>query len=409
MRSHIIKTIFKKELKEVLRDKRMIYLIILLPFFLYPVLFTIIGAVGASQGEKMAAETVRLLVNPEAEGTPVLEAVRKLPNLDIRVQPFDSTMVDTMDTTIGLLVAPDFAAKLDSNESALVQVMADESKDVLSMRARSIKAAVEQVNQQLLAQRLLSVKLNNQFIKPVQLETVDLATEDAIAGKIMASFLPMIILLFIFIGCVYISIDITAGEKERRTLQSLFTSPATTREIIAGKFGAVVTVGIVSAFMNVASLVVAILIQVKLLGGNVGFFSLSISTEGWLWIGLLILLSTVFLAGLTLAVVLLANSYKEAQSYVSPLMMLVLIPTMISQMPGMELNASTALIPMLNIALSIGAILKGTFSAGLVGLVALMALLYAILALYLASLTFGNESVITGEKVSMKKLFARRG
>ncbi|HMQ63596.1 MAG TPA: ABC transporter permease [Flavilitoribacter sp.] len=408
MRADIIKTIYRKELKEVLRDKRMIYLVILLPFFLYPVLFTIIGKVGASQSEKMAAETVTLLANPEAEGTPVLEAVRKVPGLEVKVRSFDRAELDTLDQTMGLIVAPDFRSKLDSNESASVQLLVNESKDVLDMRANAVRAVVNQVNEQLLNQRLTSVQLDEKFIKPIELESVDLASKEAKAGKILASFLPMIILLFIFIGCVYISIDITAGEKERRTLQTLFTTPATTREIIAGKFGAVMTVGVVSAFMNVASLVVAILIQVKLLGGNIGFFSLSIDPQGWMWIGILILLSTIFLAGLTLAVVLLANSYKEAQSYVSPMMMLVLIPTMISQMPGMELTSSTALVPMLNIALSIGAILKGTFSPALVGLVALMALLYAALALYLASLTFGNENVITGEKVSMKKLLARK-
>ncbi len=408
MRAEIIKTIYRKELKEVLRDKRMIYLVILLPFFLYPVLFTIIGKVGASQSEKMASETVTLLVNPEAEGTPVLEAVRKLPNMNIQVRAFDRAELDTMSQAMGLIVAPDFRTKLDSNGSAAIQVLVNESKDVLDIRSRAVKGVIDQVNQQLLTQRLNSVQLDEKFITPLEVESVDLASKEAKAGKILGSFLPMIILLFIFIGCVYISIDITAGEKERRTLQTLFTTPATTREIIAGKFGAVMTVGVVSAFMNVASLVVAILIQVKLLGGDVGFFSLSIATEGWVWLGLLILLSTIFLAGLTLAVVLLANSYKEAQSYVSPMMMLVLIPTMISQMPGMELTSSTALVPMLNIALSIGAILKGTFSPALVGLVALMALLYAVLALFLASLTFGNENVITGEKVSMKKLLAKK-
>lgn len=408
MRAEIIKTIYRKELKEVLRDKRMIYLVILLPFFLYPVLFTIIGKVGASQSEKMASETVTLLVNPEAEGTPVLEAVRKLPNMNIQVRAFDRAELDTMSQAMGLIVAPDFRTKLDSNGSAAIQVLVNESKDVLDIRSRAVKGVIDQVNQQLLTQRLNSIQLDEKFITPLVVESVDLASKEAKAGKILGSFLPMIILLFIFIGCVYISIDITAGEKERRTLQTLFTTPATTREIIAGKFGAVMTVGVVSAFMNVASLVVAILIQVKLLGGDVGFFSLSIATEGWVWLGLLILLSTIFLAGLTLAVVLLANSYKEAQSYVSPMMMLVLIPTMISQMPGMELTSSTALVPMLNIALSIGAILKGTFSPALVGLVALMALLYAVLALFLASLTFGNENVITGEKVSMKKLLAKK-
>ena len=69
MRRHIIATIFGKEIKEVLRDKRMLYLIILLPFFLYPVLFTLIGGVGASQQEKLLNQEIAVWVSPAAEGT----------------------------------------------------------------------------------------------------------------------------------------------------------------------------------------------------------------------------------------------------------------------------------------------------------------------------------------------------
>ena len=75
MRKNIITTIFKKEIKEVLRDKRMIYLIILLPFFTYPVLFTLIGKVGQSQQVKMAEEKVTLLVNPEAGDAPIVKSL----------------------------------------------------------------------------------------------------------------------------------------------------------------------------------------------------------------------------------------------------------------------------------------------------------------------------------------------
>jgi sodium transport system permease protein len=219
--------------------------------------------------------------------------------------------------------------------------------------------------------------------------------------------MPMLLLLFIFVGCIYIAIDITAGEKERRTLQTLFTAPLHVSEIIAGKFFAVSAVGIVSATMNLLSLVVAIMLQARLMGGNLNQFSLSVSIEGWLWLAVLVLLSTVFLASLSLAVCLLANSYKESQSYVSPLMMLVLIPSMMSQMPGMELNASTALIPILNICLAIGAVFKGTLVIKWMALVVLFALIYAFLGLYLASRTFGNESIITGEKVNWKAMLRK--
>ena len=408
MRTNIINTIYKKELREVLRDKRTLFLIILLPFFLYPVLFYVMGAVGQSQNEKMSQETVTVLLNPAAENTPVYEMLKQLPYLDVRLEAFDEARVDTMKNAIGVAVADGFNTQLQNGASTTVTLYADESRDLIETRVRTLKKSIEQLNQQLLSQRLSEAELSQDFIAPIRLEEKDLSSVEEKIGKAIGGFLPFILLLFIFTGSIYIAIDITAGEKERRTLQTLFTAPLLVREIIAGKFLAVLTVGLVSAAMNVLSLIVALNIQVQLLGeGSIGLLQLSVAPAGWIWIALILIFATVFIAALSLSVVLLANSYKEAQSYVSPLMILIIIPAVLGGMPGMELTTSTALVPLLNISLAIAEVLKGTVNHGLLAMVTAFAALYGLLALYLASLIFGNESVITGEKVSFVQLFKR--
>jgi sodium transport system permease protein len=407
MRSNIILTIFGKEIKEVLRDKRMLYLVILLPFFLYPVLFTLIGKVGADQQDKLSSQKVTVLINPEGQGTPVFDLLKADTTLELKTAAFDRAAIDTAKNTIGVWVAPDYAQQIAASGSAKVTIYVDESKDVLSLRKEVIAARLQALNQQILGERLRQAQLSESLIQPLAVETENVATKEQLVGKVMGGFLPMIILMFIFVGCVYIAIDITAGEKERRTLQTLYSTTASKGEIIAGKFLAVASVGIVSAAMNILSLLVAMQIQVSLMSENANSLSFSVSPQGWLWLVVLVLLSTVFLGALCLAVVLLANSYKEAQSYVSPMMMLILIPAMLSQMPGMELNASTALIPMLNISLAMGAVVKGAIDPGLMAMVVGMALLYALVALWLASRSFGNESVITGEKVNFRQLLGK--
>lgn len=407
MRSHIVSTIFKKEIKEVLRDKRMLYLIILLPFFLYPILFALIGGVGANQQEKIARKEVTVLLEPSAEQTPIYPMLQQDTNLDVRLESFTREHLDTLKNTIGIAVPADFNERLQAQKAAEVTILADQSKDALSYRARVIRRQIEALSGQLLNQRLADAGLDAEFASPLAVKSVDLTPEEKQGGRFMASILPMMILLFIFIGCIYIAIDITAGEKERRTLQTLFTTPVNTREIIAGKFLAVASVGIVSAAMNLLSLLLAIKIQAYLLDEEVNTFALSLEPSAWAWLAMLVLLSTLFLGALSLAVVLLANSYKEAQSYVSPLMMLVLIPAMLASMPGMELTMQTALVPMLNVALAIAGLFKGDIDPSMLGMVAGISLVYGILALYLASLTFGNENVITGEKVDWKTLLKR--
>lgn len=410
MRSHIIGTIFRKEIKEVIRDKRMLFLVILMPFFLYPVLFTLIGFVGKSQGEKMNNEEVTVLLNPQAQQSPIYDLLKANKNLNIQLKDFEQSALDTMTNTIGVTVAEGFQNSLDSNGSANVTIFYDASKDLLEGRVDEIKAQIERLGESLLLARLQAKELPQGFVKPIDLKEQNIAPTERVVGKIMGRFLPMMLLLFIFTGCIYIAIDITAGEKERRTLQTLFTAPLKVSEIIAGKFLATYIVGLLSATMNVLSLLLAMYIQVQLLSdGQAGqAFTLPISGPGWAWMALIIVLATAFMAAISIAVVLLANSYKEAQSYVSPLMMIIIIPAVMSQMPGMELTSTTAMIPMMNISLAIGAIFQGIFNVTHIMMVVFFALLYAALALYIASLTFGNENVVTGEKVKFSALFSKK-
>jgi sodium transport system permease protein len=411
MRTNLVKTIYLKEMREVLRDKRMLFLVILMPFFLYPVLFFIIGKAGAGQQEKMVTEKVTVLLNPEAGDTPVYQLLKEDTSLALNVLllDFDKAMIDTMKNAIGIVVDDSFTQAMEEKGTAPVTIIANMSDDLIESRSKRISGKLQELNQQILVGRLQEARLEPGFAQPIAIKQEDTSSVGQKVGKAVGGFLPMILLLFIFTGSIYIAIDITAGEKERRTLQTLFTAPVKVREIIAGKFLAVSTVGVVSAAMNITSLVLAIVMQVKLMGASsFGSFSFDIPALGWVLCLLIILFSTVFIAALSLGVVLLANSYKEAQSYVSPLMILILIPSFVAQMPGMELTATTALIPVANIALALASIFKGALDLGLLALVAFFAVLYAAIALFIASLTFGNENVVTGEKVELKAIFSGR-
>jgi sodium transport system permease protein len=405
MRTQIVNTIFKKEIKEVLRDKRMLYLLILLPFFLYPVLFTLIGGVGASQQEKLMQQEITVLLDPAVKDSELAAVLSRQEHLKLSYGAFTAEDVKNSEHTIGLVVPANYEQSILDGQSVALDFLVDESKDVLKIRSSIIKQQIEAYNQQLLQKRLAAKELSADFVQPLLVSTTDLSPMES-GNRMMTLFLPMMLLLFIFIGCIYIAIDITAGEKERRTLQTLFTTPTHTREIIAGKFLAVASIGIVSAAMNIFSLIVAMRIQSYLLGKDNGM-GLTLAPDAWAWLLVLMLLSALFMAALCLAVILLANTYKEAQSYVSPLMMLVLIPAIMASMPGVELSYQTALIPVFNVALAIVALLKGSYDPAMLGVVAIVSLAFGAFALYLASLTFGNENVITGEKVGWKDLLKK--
>lgn len=414
MRLPIISSIYKKEILEVLRDKKMLYLVILMPFFLYPVLFTLMGKVGASTRDKINTEKVAVTINPEAEGSTLAKMLAADTTLNLTFATKTTAELDSMrgKSLAILLPAESDVQRLTADSLAVqtIKIYGDDTEDVVGSRRRRIEGMLGAYGQQITNQRLTDRGLNPSFVSPIVIEQQDTASERAASGRLMGTIIPVMLLLFIFIGCIYIAIDTTAGEKERRTLQTIYTTPVSTNEIISGKFLAVASVGLVSAFANLGSLLLSMKIQASMMGAGdaASPFSLTLGGADLLWIVILVILATIFLAAISMAVVLLANSYKEAQGYVTPLMMGVLVPAMMASMPGMELNMSTAMIPMFNICLAMSDIFAGTYSISMIGLVAVFALLYGLAGLWLAGRTFGNESVVTGEKVDWKNIFSGR-
>ncbi len=398
----MILTIFKKEMREILRDKRMLFLVILMPFFIYPLVFLLMGKVGAGQEEKIQREKITLFVSGLPESHELLTLLSADSSLLLQARAFDKVMLDSLPEAMGLEVPADFDEKIKSGQTAHAILYVDESDYVLNARKKNVQAMLSAYSDQLLSGRLASQSLSPAFVEPVKLQVNDISSRDDKLGRLLGTILPSLLLLLIFTGCIYIAIDITAGEKERRTLQTLYVTTASENAIIAGKFLAVASVGLSSAFMNVLSLLLGMQLQMGELGENPGWMSFSISGVSWLGLLLLIVLSTAFLAAISMVVSVLANSYKEAQSYITPLMMLVLLPIMVSQMPGLELSTKTAMIPMLNISLAMGSLLRSDYSYTMVALVLFMLLVYILLALWFAGRVFSNENIVTGAKWSWK-------
>ncbi len=398
----MILTIFKKEMREILRDKRMLFLVILMPFFIYPVLFLLMGKVGAGQEEKLQKEKISLFVSGLPDSHELLRLLSADSSLVLQLRAFDEVILDSLPESMGLEIPADFDEKISAGLTASPVLYVDESDYLLSARKENVQALLQAYSNQLLSGRLAAQSLSPAFVEPVSLQVRDISSRDDKLGRLLGTILPSLLLLLIFTGCIYIAIDITAGEKERKTLQTLYVTTASENAIIAGKFLAVASVGLSSAFMNVLSLLLGLQLQMSELEANAELLSFSVSAASWLGLVLLIVLSTAFLAAISMVVAVLANSYKEAQSYITPLMMLVLLPIMVSQMPGLELSTKTALIPMLNISLAMGSLLASDVSYTLVGLVLAMLVVYILLALWFAGRVFSNENIVTGGKWSWK-------
>ena len=176
----------------------------------------------------------------------------------------------------------------------------------------------------------------------------------------------------------YPAVDLTAGEKERGTLQTLLTAPVSSLTLVVGKFGAVLVLSVLSGLANLASVaLVAVSIPVPEAFANDVSFAIAPLNAALIFI-CMILLGMMF-GGVMMAVAVTAKGFKDAQNFLTPLYLLCVFPLVLSGVPGITLSLATAAVPVLNIALAMTALLLGDMHTGLLSVVIVSTLVWTAL------------------------------
>lgn len=391
-----ILTIIKKEFLDTLRDRRTLITMIILPLVLFPAIFGISISVQKSVSEKAREKELNVgLIVDGNQGADLISAIETAPNLnlirDIALE--DTTRLirnDSLDMIVR--VAADFDSALAKFESGTVMLYYLGTDDN-EIRDR-IKAPIEGYERTILGQRMQALNISNETVDPIDIDmSHDLATTQEQIGKLAGGFLPYIFVIFSFLGCMYPAIDLFTGEKERGTMETLFTLPVNRLEILIGKMVVVATSGLLSALIGIFGLLMSLnfldipeMLKEPLLDmAQPGTITLLI---------LMILPLAVFFAGILVPITTYAKTFKEAQSMVTPLNIGVIVPAAIGLMPGIELNFGTALIPILNVALAAKEMLAGTVDYGLLAVVFISLVTLATIAVVLSVRMFGKESNI---------------
>src|SRR5690606_5732477 len=213
------------------------------------------------------------------------------------------------------------------------------------------------------------------------------------SGVSLLSVLPLILILMTITGAVYPAIDLTAGERERGTLEILVAAPVPRLGLLLAKYVSVLTVALLTATVNLATMSATILLSG--LGGELfGQRGLSLGVILEIF-GLLVLFAALFSAVLLL-LSSFARSFKEAQAYLIPLMLLALGPGLLSLTPGLELRGFLAVAPLVNVVLLGRDLLEQNAQAPLAAVVVASNFLYAGAAIAAAARVFGSEDVLFG-------------
>jgi sodium transport system permease protein len=388
--------IFRKELIDTLRDRRTLVSMILIPLLLFPLLIGISSRVMTSQIRKAQEKTLNIAVIAQGNAGEFLELLRAQKNIRlVENLSLDSarSLIDKDSLDACFKFSPDFDKQVAVMKSGDVTMYYKSTEQRAIEKERSANL-LKQFEQKLRTRRLEFLKIDESVMKVVNLRQENIASaKEKIAG-VIGGFLPYLFIIFCFMGSMYPAIDLAAGEKERGTLETLLTSPVSRMEILLGKFGVVVLTGILTAAISIIGLYIGIIqtreIPPELLSTILGILEF----KSIVMLLSLLLPLTVFFAGVLLSLSFFARSYKEAQSIISPMTIVIIVPAFVGLMPGMSLNIVTACIPILNVSLATKAIIGDTASPLLLLEVYVSLIALAGLALFLCSRVFENETTI---------------
>ena len=397
-----ILTVYFKELKDSLRDRRTVISMIVVPTLIMPVLIFGIGKVASGVFNKAKSEVARIMVIG-ADGSPeIVAALEKSERLQI--VPFTENWKELVaEKKIRAVVSIPKNYLSGPDDSAPVMMYSYEGELKSRLAVREIEKLLTSFRESMVQDELKQRGLPASLIEPFVIEWENVAPPEKVGGNQLGGMVPYLIIILCFTGAMYPAMDLTAGEKERGTMETLLCSPVARVNIVLGKFLMVLTGSLGSMLLALLSMGLSFFVIGNVMDGSATAATAAnaapgmmptIDPLGALGVLAMVLPVAVLFSAVIFTVALFAKSYKEAQSYVAPLIFVVLMPAMVGILPGIELNATLAMVPILNLSLVCKEMLSGVWHWGYIAIIFGSTCIYAAAALGLAVQMFKRESVI---------------
>ena len=389
-------TIAKKELTDITRDRRTIIMMIVLPFVLIPGLFGVVYTIQSQQAEKATEQQMKVSFFGQEYAPELYQAFADLDKVII----LDQIPADSVDSYIqneyldaAIYVNREYQESIDQNKQApiIIKFKGTDSFGITRDRIKSLLTAQEN---KIITKRMNQLNLKPDIVKAYQIEYKDIASTQEKLGKFVGGFLPYFFIIFGFMGAMYPALDLGAGEKERGTLETILSSPATRLDVVLGKFLVVMLAAITTAFIALGGMYLGIQTFPDIEPWVLEVVNVILSAKTVILMMSLIIPISAFFSALLLGLSIYAKSFKEAQSIVGPLNIAIIFPALIGTLPGIELNAVTSLIPILNVSLASKDIIAGTINPWYMVEVYLSLIVFAGLAIVWCVNWFNRESTI---------------
>lgn len=333
--------VFLKECRDNLRDRRTLMSVLLFGPLFGPILFAIFMGSAISMGADEQEEALAVPVKG-AEHAPELIAFLKENRLEIETFDGDdpADAVRERDEDFVLEIGSDYGEALREGRPAPLRFYADRSRQRLSGKISRVKNTIDGWDRQLTQLRLMARGIDGRVIRPIQLEEVDVSTPET-RGQMIAAMLPYFILLTVLMGGFYLAIDTTAGERERGSLEPLLSTAAHRGEILAGKLLATAVFSLLALMIVISAFSVALrFVPMESVG-----MSLSLDVVTAVSIFLTVAPFALLGSAVMCLVASFTKSYKEAQTWLSVVMIVPLAPMIVHFVRPFEATVGMLAIP----------------------------------------------------------------
>jgi sodium transport system permease protein len=390
--------VYRKELTEALRDRRTLMSSILVPLLVFPVLAVGITYTASELIGEASREPSKIVILGGEDSPAIVDGLRQVKNLRV-VSATESyvDMISNKKIRAAVDIPPGFQSALDRGEHPDVKIYIFSGDLKSAFGATRIEKFFTDYRDAAVRSRLAAKQLPETLMSLFDIHQQNVVSAEKVASETYGGLIPYLAILMCMTGAMYPAMDLTAGEKERGTMETILSSPIKRTHLVFGKFLLVLTASLATATLSVISMGASFAVLGRIApveGGSDSLPVMPIHAQTIIAVFAMALPVAVLFSATLITISLFAKSYKEAQSYLTPMTFVVIIPAIAAVLPGIELTPKLALIPILNVSLLCKELIAGTYHWNYIALIFLSTCVYAGAALFLAVKMFQRESVL---------------
>lgn len=408
MNKKAIKFLYKKEILDVLRDKKTVIMMLLVPLIVYPLIMLVSMQMMTKITKNLSESTYKFAIECLDEDSEFVNFFNKQEKTGLEIVKVDDYKKALEEEEINAYVTIYYSKEI-GKEQFDIHYMSSITNS--NYAVDNIETVIKSYADSLTDERLKNAGIEKDYIlKPISIEYKDSSSKEQTAGNLLGTLIPFMLVVSLLMGTMYPAIDTTAGEKERGTMETLLTLPVSSKDLIISKFLTVATIGIVSALLNLISMcgVGVYMYKVAQISANGTKVDMTRFIPAIIVGALCVLAFAVFISAITMCVCAFAKSYKEANNYITPLMLVVMFASFVAFIPNIEMDVQMALIPVANICLLIKDLLIFKYNVTIIAIVLVSNVAYGIAAVSFLAKIYNSEDILFGDGSNGFQIFERR-